>query len=68
MIPDDLKNCIGVGSLFERLAEIGFMEELGDVGQGMEMFLDPRILSKSYGRSFLAAIPKCKTEVVARGR
>ncbi len=35
---------------------------------GIVVILDPRILSKSYGRSFLAAIPKCKTEVVARGR
>jgi ATP-dependent DNA helicase DinG len=31
---------------------------------GIIVILDSRILSKSYGRNFLAAIPKCKTEVV----
>jgi ATP-dependent DNA helicase DinG len=35
---------------------------------GIVVILDSRILSKSYGRNFLAAIPKCKTEIVARGR
>jgi ATP-dependent DNA helicase DinG len=33
---------------------------------GIVVILDSRILSKSYGRNFLAAIPKCKTEIVAR--
>jgi ATP-dependent DNA helicase DinG len=31
---------------------------------GIVVILDSRILSKSYGRNFLAAIPKCKTEIV----
>ncbi|MGD0551251.1 MAG: helicase C-terminal domain-containing protein [Sedimentisphaerales bacterium] len=35
---------------------------------GIVVILDSRILSKSYGRNFLAAIPKCKTEIVAHGR
>ena len=35
---------------------------------GIVVILDSRILSKSYGRNFLAAIPKCKTEIVTRGR
>jgi ATP-dependent DNA helicase DinG len=33
---------------------------------GIIVILDSRILSKSYGRNFLAAIPKCKMEIVAR--
>jgi ATP-dependent DNA helicase DinG len=32
---------------------------------GIIVILDSRILSKSYGRNFLAAIPKCGTEIVA---
>ncbi|MGB7582938.1 MAG: helicase C-terminal domain-containing protein, partial [Sedimentisphaerales bacterium] len=35
---------------------------------GIVVILDSRILSKSYGKNFLVAIPKCKTEIVARGR
>ena len=31
---------------------------------GIVVILDSRILSKSYGRDFLAAIPKCKIEIV----
>ncbi len=31
---------------------------------GIVVILDSRILSKSYGRNFLAAIPTCKTEIV----
>ncbi|MFH1369870.1 MAG: helicase C-terminal domain-containing protein [Planctomycetota bacterium] len=31
---------------------------------GIIVILDSRILSKSYGRNFLAAIPKCKNEIV----
>ncbi|HEY5505157.1 MAG TPA: helicase C-terminal domain-containing protein [Sedimentisphaerales bacterium] len=31
---------------------------------GIVVILDSRILSKSYGRNFLSAIPKCKTEIV----
>jgi ATP-dependent DNA helicase DinG len=33
---------------------------------GIVVILDSRILSKSYGANFLAAIPKCRTEIVAR--
>ena len=33
---------------------------------GIVVILDSRILSKSYGRNFLAAIPKCGVEIVAR--
>ncbi len=32
---------------------------------GIVVILDSRILSKSYGRNFLAAIPKCRTETTA---
>ncbi len=32
---------------------------------GIVVILDARILNKSYGRQFLAAIPKCKVEVVS---
>jgi ATP-dependent DNA helicase DinG len=31
---------------------------------GIVVILDSRILSKSYGKNFLAAIPKCKVEIV----
>ncbi|MBN2315552.1 MAG: hypothetical protein JXM79_16610, partial [Sedimentisphaerales bacterium] len=31
---------------------------------GIVVILDARILNKSYGRQFLAAIPKCKVEIV----
>ena len=34
---------------------------------GIVVILDSRILSKSYGRNFLAAIPKCKIEIVTHG-
>ncbi len=34
---------------------------------GIVVVLDSRILSKRYGEKFLAAIPKCRMEVVARG-
>jgi ATP-dependent DNA helicase DinG len=33
---------------------------------GIVVILDSRILSKSYGERFLAAIPKCKSEIVTR--
>lgn len=32
---------------------------------GIVVILDSRILSKSYGRNFLAAIPKCRIEIAA---
>ena len=35
---------------------------------GIVVILDSRILSKSYGRNFLGAIPKCNIEVVAQGK
>jgi ATP-dependent DNA helicase DinG len=35
---------------------------------GIVVILDSRILSKSYGANFLAAIPKCKTEIIAADR
>jgi ATP-dependent DNA helicase DinG len=31
---------------------------------GIIAILDPRVLSKSYGRAFLAALPKCPVEIV----
>ena len=34
---------------------------------GIVVVLDSRIINKSYGTKFLAAIPKCKTEIVALG-
>jgi ATP-dependent DNA helicase DinG len=33
---------------------------------GIVVILDSRILSKSYGKNFLAAIPRCQTEIVSR--
>jgi ATP-dependent DNA helicase DinG len=35
---------------------------------GIVVILDSRVLSKSYGRNFLAAIPTCKTEIVTHRR
>jgi ATP-dependent DNA helicase DinG len=32
--------------------------------QGIVVILDNRILSKSYGRAFLQALPKCPVEIV----
>jgi ATP-dependent DNA helicase DinG len=32
--------------------------------RGIVAILDPRVLSKSYGRAFLAALPKCPVEIV----
>ncbi len=32
---------------------------------GIVVVLDSRIATKSYGKKFLAAIPKCKVEIVA---
>jgi ATP-dependent DNA helicase DinG len=31
---------------------------------GIVVVLDSRIVAKSYGRRFLAAVPKCKVEIV----
>ena len=39
LIPDDLEHSRGIGSLLQRLAEFGPVEEFGDVGEGMEVFL-----------------------------
>ena len=33
---------------------------------GIVVILDSRVLSKSYGKNFLSAIPKCRTEIVSR--
>jgi len=33
---------------------------------GIVVILDSRVVNKSYGAKFLAAIPKCKTKIVAR--
>jgi ATP-dependent DNA helicase DinG len=38
------------------------------IDTGIVVILDSRIVNKSYGAKFLAAIPKCKTEVVAADR
>ena len=35
---------------------------------GIVVILDSRIITKSYGKKFLAAIPKCKVEIVAPER
>ncbi|MGA2070915.1 MAG: helicase C-terminal domain-containing protein [Sedimentisphaerales bacterium] len=35
---------------------------------GIVVILDSRILSKSYGRNFLSAIPTCKTDIVTHRR
>jgi ATP-dependent DNA helicase DinG len=35
---------------------------------GIVVILDSRIVNKSYGRKFLAAIPKCKTHIVAASK
>lgn len=34
------------------------------IDQGIVAILDPRILTKTYGKTFLAALPKCPVEVV----
>jgi ATP-dependent DNA helicase DinG len=31
---------------------------------GIVVILDPRILTKAYGKAFLQALPKCPTEIV----
>src|SRR5215472_11588110 len=36
---DDIEHRLGVRGLFERLAEIGFVEELGNVGERVKMLL-----------------------------
>lgn len=35
---------------------------------GIIVVLDSRIVNKSYGRNFLAAIPPCRVEIVARNK
>jgi len=35
---------------------------------GIVAVLDSRIVNKSYGKKFLAAIPKCETEIVTNGK
>jgi ATP-dependent DNA helicase DinG len=53
------------------LAIIKFKQGFGrlirtKMDRGIVVILDSRILSKSYGRNFLAAIPKCRMEIVSR--
>ena len=33
--------------------------------KGIVVILDSRIVNKSYGQKFIAAIPKCRTKIVA---
>jgi hypothetical protein len=40
LIADYLEHGFGVGGLLERLAEFGAMQQFGDIGEGMEMFLE----------------------------
>ena len=35
---------------------------------GIVVVLDSRIISKSYGKKFLAAIPKCEVVIVANNK
>ncbi len=37
---DDLEHCFRVGRLFQGLAEVGFMQELSDIREGMEVLLE----------------------------
>ena len=39
LLTDGLEHRVGIGGLFQGVAEFGFVEELGDVGESMEMFL-----------------------------
>ena len=39
-LADDLEHGVGIGGLFEGLAEFGFVQQLGDVGQGVEVLLE----------------------------
>jgi len=38
------------------------------IDTGIVVILDSRIVSKSYGAKFLAAIPKCKTKIIVADR
>ena len=40
LIPDDLQHRLGIGRLLQRLAKLGFVKKLGDIGQGMEVLLE----------------------------
>ena len=39
VLSDDLEHCRGIRSLFERRAKALVVQELGDSGQGVQMFL-----------------------------
>src|ERR1035441_4015917 len=39
LAPDDLQHGVGVGRLLQGLAKFGFVEELGDIGQGVKVLL-----------------------------
>ena len=39
MLADDLEHGLGVGGVFERLAEFSLVQKLGDVGERVEVFL-----------------------------
>ena len=39
MLLDDFEHGLGIGRLFQGLAKIGPMEELGNIGQGVKMLL-----------------------------
>ena len=40
LVPNDLQHGCGVGRLFEGLPELGFVQEFGNIGQGVQMFLE----------------------------
>jgi len=62
-----------VGILDSSSAIIKFQQGFGrlissKIDTGIVVILDSRIVSKSYGAKFLAAIPKCKTKIIVAER
>ena len=46
LLPDDLQHRVGVGRLFQGLAEVGPVQKLGDVGESVEVLLELALRDK----------------------
>ena len=64
---DDLDHRVGVGRLFERDPEIFIVKTLGDIGEGVEMFLELALRNQKQHHQMNGLIIEC-VEIHAFGR
>ena len=67
MLPNNLEHGIGVGSLFEGLAEIGFVQKLGNIRERVEMFLElPLWHQKQHDEIYRLIVQRIEIDSLAR--